>query len=55
MSYKILLTTIWGAEYENDYHTLRVHIGNMRKKIEIDPDNPEFIITEPGLGYRFNM
>jgi DNA-binding response OmpR family regulator len=38
---------------DTDSHYLRVYIGHLRKKIEIDPARPNFIITEPGIGYRF--
>ena len=48
-----LLTKIWGAEFANDSHTLRVHIANLRNKIEANPQRPEFIKTETRVGYRF--
>ncbi len=48
-----LLTKIWGAEFANDSHTLRVHIANLRNKIEDNPQRPEFIKTETRVGYRF--
>ncbi|QGP93914.1 KDP operon transcriptional regulatory protein KdpE [Neomoorella glycerini] len=47
-----LLRTIWGPEYEEETHYLRVYIGQLRRKIEPDPANPRYIITEPGVGYR---
>ncbi|MBI2267690.1 MAG: response regulator transcription factor [Armatimonadetes bacterium] len=47
-----LLTRVWGPEYAGDIQTLRVHIGNLRRKMERDPGRPEFILTEPGVGYR---
>jgi len=53
VTYTILLSEVWGHEYEGDTQTLRVHIGNLRKKIEGDPNRPNFILTEPGVGYRF--
>lgn len=50
---KQLLTEVWGPEYEDSTHTLRVHMGNLRQKIEPDPTRPRFIRTETGVGYRF--
>ncbi len=48
-----LLHQAWrDASYENDGHYLRIYIGHLRKKIEADPARPQFIITEPGVGYR---
>ena len=46
-----LLQLFWGNSENN--HTLRVHVANLRKKVELDPDNPRFILTETRLGYRF--
>jgi len=52
LTHRQLLTTIWGKAYENDTHYLRVYIGQLRKKIEIDPSRPKHILTESGVGYR---
>ncbi len=49
-----LLTSIWGDDYFGDTATVAVHIQKIRKKIEKDPSNPEFIETLWGTGYRFN-
>lgn len=48
-----LLRTIWGAEYGNELEYLRSYIRMLRKKIENDPGNPDYILTEPWVGYRF--
>lgn len=48
-----LLTKVWGHEYINDNHLLRLYINYLRKKIEPDPAQPQYIFTERGLGYRF--
>lgn len=48
-----LLRTIWGAEYGNELEYLRSYIRMLRKKIESDPAKPEYILTEPWVGYRF--
>ncbi len=47
-----LLTEVWGPGYEKEAHYLRVYVGQLRRKLEIDPAAPRHIITEPGLGYR---
>jgi two-component system KDP operon response regulator KdpE len=48
-----LLRSIWGPEYGNELEYLRSYIRMLRKKIETDPANPEYILTEPWVGYRF--
>ncbi|MCB0096272.1 MAG: response regulator transcription factor [Caldilineaceae bacterium] len=53
MPHESLLTKVWGHEYINDNHLLRLYINYLRKKIEIDPADPQYIFTERGLGYRF--
>ncbi len=51
--HETLLTKVWGHEYVNDNHLLRLYVTYLRKKIESDPSNPRYIFTERGLGYRF--
>jgi two-component system, OmpR family, KDP operon response regulator KdpE len=53
MTHRALLGEVWGHAYEDDTHTLRVHIANLRRKIEPDPQEPRYIRTDPGVGYRF--
>ncbi len=53
VSSKMLVQKVWGLRYVDDTQTLRVHIGHIRKKIEADPGDPEYILTEQGIGYRF--
>jgi two-component system, OmpR family, KDP operon response regulator KdpE len=48
-----LLRSVWGVEYGNELEYLRSYVRMLRKKIEADPSNPEYILTEPWLGYRF--
>jgi two-component system KDP operon response regulator KdpE len=48
-----LLRSVWGIEYGNELEYLRSYVRMLRKKIESDPSNPEYILTEPWLGYRF--
>lgn len=52
LTHKHLLRTVWGPSYENDVHYLRVYMGQLRRKIEVDPSRPRHIITETGIGYR---
>jgi two-component system, OmpR family, KDP operon response regulator KdpE len=49
-----LLRTIWGPEYGGELEYLRSYVRMLRKKIENDPANPEYILTEPWVGYRFH-
>lgn len=53
LTHQQLLTRVWGPGYPEDPHTLRVHVANLRNKIEPDPTRPRFIHTEPRIGYRF--
>jgi two-component system KDP operon response regulator KdpE len=55
MTHEQLIHSIWGSESVNDEensHLLRVNISNLRRKLEIDPSRPRYIVTEPGVGYR---
>jgi two-component system, OmpR family, KDP operon response regulator KdpE len=54
LTHRTLLGEVWGRAYEGDTHTLRVHIANLRRKIEADPQAPRYIRTDPGVGYRFS-
>ena len=53
LTHQFLLKEIWGPSHLNETQYLRVFIGNLRKKIEENPNNPKFILTESGIGYRF--
>ena len=50
---KMVLERVWGEGYGGETQTLRVHVSNLRKKIESHPATPRYIITEPGVGFRF--
>jgi two-component system KDP operon response regulator KdpE len=52
LTHKQLLSTVWGKAYQNDTQYLRVYMGQLRRKIEDNPSQPRFIMTEPGVGYR---
>jgi two-component system KDP operon response regulator KdpE len=47
-----LLREVWGPEYAHQHHYLRVHMGNLRRKLEPVPSRPRYVLTEPGVGYR---
>ncbi len=53
LTHRILLQRIWGPEYGGEAEYLRVYINRLRHKLEPDPANPRYILTEPGVGYRF--
>ena len=53
LTHRTLLGAIWGGNYTEQTEYLRVFIGQLRKKIEDDPANPKYILTEPWIGYRF--
>ncbi len=48
-----LLQTVWGPEYGDETNYLRVHLAHIRQKLEPEPKAPRYILTEPGIGYRF--
>jgi len=48
-----LLAKVWGYEYRDEPHYVRLYINYLRKKLEEDPTNPKYILTERGIGYRF--
>jgi two-component system, OmpR family, KDP operon response regulator KdpE len=52
VTHKQILTAVWGPAHEYDTQYLRVYIGQLRQKIEPNPSDPRFILTEPGIGYR---
>jgi two-component system KDP operon response regulator KdpE len=53
LTHRELLHNVWGSEYGEEAEYIRVFIGQLRRKIEDDPSNPRFIVTEPRIGYRF--
>ena len=50
-----LLQVVWGPDYGEEVEYLRVFINQLRKKIELDSSNPQFLLTEPWIGYRFKL
>ena len=55
VTHRQLLKIVWGPGHVEDTHYVRVHMANLRKKIEADASMPRYIITEAGIGYRFVM
>jgi two-component system KDP operon response regulator KdpE len=53
VTHRELLQAVWGPDYGDQVDYLRVFVKNLRKKIEINPEHPEYIQTEPWVGYRF--
>lgn len=53
LTHQYILKNIWGPGYTQQSQYLRVFVGQLRKKIEPNPNNPKFILTESGIGYRF--
>ncbi len=53
LTHRMLLQSIWGPEYGGEAEYLRVYINRLRHKLESDLTNPQYLLTEPGVGYRF--
>jgi two-component system KDP operon response regulator KdpE len=53
LSQRQLLTEVWGPGYETAHGNLRFYMGQLRRKLEADPARPKHLLTEPGMGYRF--
>jgi two-component system KDP operon response regulator KdpE len=53
LTHRELLNNVWGPEYGNEAEYVRVFVNQLRHKIEDDPSNPQYILTEPRVGYRF--
>ncbi len=53
LTHHTILAQVWGPEYADHTEYLRVYMRQLRKKLEDDPDHPQHLLTEPGIGYRF--
>jgi two-component system, OmpR family, KDP operon response regulator KdpE len=53
LTHRSILTNVWGEAEADHIEYLRVYMRQLRKKLEADPERPQFILTEPGIGYRF--
>ncbi len=55
LTHRQLLQRVWGPEYGDEAEYLRVYVQRLRRKIEPEPTNPRYLLTEPGVGYRFAL
>lgn len=55
VGHRELLTAVWGTAHSEDTQYLRVVVGQLRQKLELDPSKPSLIQTEPGVGYRLKV
>ncbi|HEY3241405.1 MAG TPA: winged helix-turn-helix domain-containing protein, partial [Acidimicrobiia bacterium] len=53
VGHRQLLQEVWGPQYGVETNYLRVHMANLRRKLEPDPSRPRYLLTEPGMGHRF--
>ncbi len=53
LTYETLLAKVWGYEYREEQHYVRLYVNYLRQKIEPDPTHPKYVLTDRGLGYRF--
>jgi two-component system, OmpR family, KDP operon response regulator KdpE len=53
LTHQQIFDAVWGRQFGNPQQYLRVHITNLRRKIELDSSRPQVVVTEPGVGYRF--
>ncbi|MDF1515857.1 MAG: response regulator transcription factor [Anaerolineae bacterium] len=54
LEYTDIITNVWGDEYKSNTNYVHVYVWRLRQKIEKDPKNPQYFISEPGTGYRFS-
>jgi two-component system, OmpR family, KDP operon response regulator KdpE len=52
LTHRAILKEVWGPTFATQNHTVRVHMAELRKKLEVDPSRPKLLLTEPGVGYR---
>ena len=55
LTHQQIFNAVWGRAFGDPQQYLRVHVANLRRKIETDPVRPQLIVTEPGVGYRFEL
>jgi two-component system, OmpR family, KDP operon response regulator KdpE len=53
ITHRQLLSEVWGPAHVHDSHYLRIYMGHLRRKLEVDPARPRHFLTETGVGYRF--
>jgi two-component system KDP operon response regulator KdpE len=52
LTHRQILREVWGPVHANDVHYLRIYMSQLRQKLEEDPARPQYLLTEPGIGYR---
>jgi two-component system KDP operon response regulator KdpE len=55
LTHRQILSEVWGAEYVSETHYLQVYLSRLRNKLELDPSQPRYFLTEAGVGYRFAL
>jgi len=55
MTHQQILKEVWGPSYQENAHYLRIYMSQLRQKLEKDPTQPRFLLTESGVGYRFKL
>jgi len=55
VTHRQLLKEVWGGQHTEDNHYLRIYMGHLRQKLEDDPTQPKFLLTETGVGYRLDI
>jgi two-component system KDP operon response regulator KdpE len=55
VSQRQLLHDVWGPNYDSETHYLRIYLAHLRRKLEPEPSRPRYLLTEPGMGYRFEQ
>ena len=55
VTHRQLLREVWGGQHAEDNHYLRIYMGHLRQKLEDDPTQPKFLLTETGVGYRLDI
>jgi two-component system KDP operon response regulator KdpE len=55
LTHRALLNAVWGPGYADETHYLRVYMGNLRRKLEVDPARPRHLTTDTGVGYRLRL
>lgn len=55
VTHRHLLKEVWGGQHAEDGHYLRIYMGHLRQKLEDDPAQPQYLLTETGIGYRLNI
>jgi two-component system, OmpR family, KDP operon response regulator KdpE len=55
LTHQQILNEVWGPSYQENAHYLRIYMSQLRQKLEADPTQPQFLLTESGVGYRLKV